>query len=292
VTDPATEVATQVDEIDFLVERERFAQAEERLRHALARSPDHPRLLYLAAYVQFRTGRLPDARATLDTLLARHPTDYAGRILLFEVLDDLEQFPAAEAVILEVLRDEPEDAASYARYARLMLRTLHLEKARSLSAEALRRDPDDGIALSVATLTDLVLHGGRHDLPTLQALLERQPDAESTARILIATLVHRHRHRDALAVAQALLASRPRDAALVNLLVELRSLTHWSMRPVMTLARFGWAGSAGVWLGMIVLVSIGRRTQSSWVGAASMLYLAFCVYTWIWPSLFKRIVAR
>ena len=55
----------------------------------------------------------------------------------------------------------PESADLYGRYSRLMLRTLHLDKAEQLAREGLRYDPENDECLLASALCETARSGAR-----------------------------------------------------------------------------------------------------------------------------------
>ncbi|MDM5180621.1 tetratricopeptide repeat protein [Massilia sp. DJPM01] len=275
-----------------LIERKRYAQAGDVLAEALAQYPDDSDLLYGSALLDYLTDRRDAARATLHSVLSRAPDHYAARSLLATLYQDSEELPAAEAMLLDLLKDYPESGHQYARYAMLMYRTMHLDKAQALAHEALRLDPDDELALIACMMGDLIEGRRGAEQERLSVMMSRHPESLSTARMLITHLVHRGKYRAAKRIAIELLKQHPDSPEILELVVDLDALSHWSMLPLWPLNRWGWGASIGLWvLTLVVINGLGRIAPHA-VGPLSIGLIAYCVYSWIFPSLLKRWLKR
>ena len=279
-------------QLDHLIERKRFPQASTLLAEALGQYPDDSNLLYAAALIDYLTDANTQARATLHRVLLRDPEHFRARALLAAVCQDLGELEQSEAVLLDLLKDYPEAAQLYARYAMLMYRTMHVDKAKALAREALRLDPEDELALTACMIGDMI-DGRKGDAKeTLAALLLRHPESISTAHMLIRHLVSRGQYGAAKRIAIELLKLDPASREALVLVVELDTLSHWSMLPLWPLNRWGWAASAGLWVLALALVKLAPRIvpgAGSWVSYA---LLAYCVYSWLYPPLLKRHLKR
>ena len=163
-------------------------------------------------------------------------------------------------MIIELLRENPEHAHYYGRYAQLMLRTLNVAKSRQLALEGLKYDPDSVECLSAQVVCDFIERPGNSASQALQQLLVRHPQSAHTLLLIVIALEQRGDRSEALSIARELLRAQPDNEELVDLVKQLRLVTHWSMLPLWPVLRFGWAGSVGIWL--------DRRDRS--VGTASL----------------------
>lgn len=275
-------------QVSALIERDRFDMARDMLAQALRQHPRHPDLLYQAARVEVLDERHSDALDHLTTLLAFQPRHEGGRYLLFFIEKEAGHLPQAEELVLGLLRDFPQDPDYYASYARLMLVAMDFGKAGQLADEALRLGPNNVNALSVKVLCDVIKGGKGQDSRALVQLLVRQPDDAHTLRMVILALVHDNRPREALRLAQELLRAYPRDRHMLNLVMALKQDTHWSLIPLWPLRRWGWVGSAVLWVGMLMVSQMLGRLAPDYRGAFSIAWLALVVYSWAWPPLLKR----
>lgn len=278
--------------IDGLIERRRLGQASALLGEALARFPDDGDLLHSAAMIEHQSDDHDAALHTLGQLLVRAPEHVAGRFLLVAVHEARAEFAQAEAVLLDLLRDFPASATLYARYAMLMYRTQQVDKAIALSREALRLDPDDDGALAATMIGELVEGRQGDERVSLAALMRKHPEDIATARLLIVHLLKRGRYWSARRIAIALLQAQPDDRDALTLVVEIDALCHWSVIPLWPLNRWGIAATIALWVGWMVSYRLLRTYLPQAAGAASVVILAYCVYSWVYPPLLKRWLKR
>jgi tetratricopeptide (TPR) repeat protein len=283
--------AEVVAQSDLLIERRRLDQARALLASALRAAPEDEELLHRVAIVEYLDDDEDAAAQMVQRLLARTPAHYGGRLLHAEILERRRQFADAETVWLGLLRDFPESADLYASYARLMLATLNLTKARRLAAEAVRLEPENDSALFIMAMCDLIDGRQGERSRYLDALVREHPENTQTALALILALQDRHEMAGALRVARELLRSRPSDEDFVEIVRELEVENHWSMAPLYPMRRWGWAGSAGVWVAAVVGFQLAQGIMSdTMVTVVVSVWLVYIVYSWTWPAMLKRFI--
>ncbi|HSW04988.1 tetratricopeptide repeat protein [Aquabacterium sp.] len=275
-----------------LLDRRRFAQARALLADALRDEPQHLDLLFELARADVLEDRNDAARDTLSQMLQLAPSHIGARLLMFVVEMETGRLPEAEMLILGLLREAPQQGELYAHYARLMLRGLNFDKASRLADEGLRFAPNLDICLRARALCDLVVQGQNIDSTALGRLVAGDPHDLHTLRLVVIALLQAGRAREAHQLAQTLLRADPTDASLLQMVQALRTTTHWSMLPLWPLQRWGWAGSIGLWLLMLVGLRVLDRMAPAWSGPATLLLLAYVIYSWVWPPLFRRWVQR
>jgi predicted Zn-dependent protease len=286
-----TEISDSLARLAILEERRRFDEARALLREVLPRHPSDPELLFHAAYIEYLTDNYAAAETAVQSLLAVAPGHVGGRDVLQGIYAETKRPAEAEQVLIGLLGDYPEDPYFYARYSTLMLQNLQAEKAEKLAAEALRLDPDDysaQLAMTTARLITGKADTAQHDLARL---VKNHPESMATLRMVVVSLTDQRRNKEALTVAQEMVRAYPDEPSYVDLVVELRKSTHWSLLPMWPMVKFGWAGAAAVWVLGIVLL---RSTSSlgTWGGVMVGVWLLYVVYTWAWPPLLERWLRR
>lgn len=283
---------TDALQLEHLIERRRWAEAQRLLERSFRDAPQDPDAHCYAARIARGQGDDRSAKEHLARALAADPSHFLARLLRFDLLFDEKRWGEAEEVILDLLREAPDDADLLTSYGRLMLFTLHLEKARALVAEALRREPDDLGARTLAVLLATVQ--GDRDIASgrLAELVRDDPDGESTAYALFTVLLDQRRYREALRVGQELLRNDPGNSDLVAALIELRAATHPLALPAYPMHRFGWLGAGTVWMLAIVALMVLGRVAPTWAGGFALAYVGYCIYTWTYGPLLKRWIAR
>lgn len=275
-----------------LLDRRRTAQARGVLAEALRSDPEHAGLLYQSARADWLDDDNRTARTTLGRLLERDPEHVDARLLLLALLTEDGELVQAEQVALGLLHAYPEWPGLYAAYARVMLRALHLAKARALAEEALRLAPDSDEALRTIALCDIVDGRSGVDSAALQRLLAEHPEDQHVLALVVTALMHERRFGAALRGARELLRAQPNNPHWLTLVRELRLQTHWAMAPLWPLQRWGWAASAALWIGGIVAIRLFGQLWPALVGPATGVILAYAAYSWVGPPLIRRWVMR
>jgi len=285
------EYAAVVARIEGLLERRRHSEARSAVAQALQTYPDDATILYFSGFIDWIEDRLREARATVDRLLELNPEHYGGRVLLAHLDTEAKRPAEAERTWIALLRDYPEDSDLYAEYAGLMLAALNVDKARRLATEGLRFEPEHAHCLSIIAICDLI---DGHDVDvdrTLGELARAHPEHLRTGLTLVTELQERGNSREALRVAQGLLRAQPDSESLVGLVRELRASTHWSMRPLYPIQRWGWKAAIGLWV--VVAFGLPRLAPGLPDGVVltlALTWLAYVVYSWVWPAIIRRIV--
>jgi len=284
-----------VAEIEALLERRRLAQAKRRLQEALREFPNQPELLLQSARVDYLEDRNGAALVTLQQVLSLAPDHEGARYLLFAVKRDVGALAEAEQVIVGLLHDFPEDASFFGGYGDLMIRAMDLPKARALAEEGLKYDAENAACLVVRTLCDLIegrIGAASH---SLQQLLARSPQSVSTLILLRAALADRGDYRGALRIGQELVRAEPDNAHFVEAVRQLSVVTHWSMLPLWPMQRWGWGAAIGLWVLINVAIRVLASRGGEWSGVTMVLsfgFLAYVVYSWVWPPLLRRWMLR
>lgn len=276
-----------------LIERGRLGEASKLLTKLLGEWPEDPAVLVYAAYIDYLEDRNQAALETLQRALAIDPNHELARHLLFKLYDEGERNAEAERVIMELLRDYPEQAYYYAEYAKLMLRALHLEKAGALAEQAIRLDPDDGHALLVAALCAFVSDPTSEADRRLQVLIRRYPDAAQTIAAMVSVLMQQGKPRAAQRLAQELHRAYPDNEHIVDAVVLLKVQNHWSIKPLWPIQRFGWAGCAALWFALLGgFVLLQQTPLAHWQGALFFALLTYAIYSWVYPPLLAKLLRR
>lgn len=278
-----------VVQVDALLERRRTDLARSLIKSALAIHPEHIGLLLQSAWADYFDDHNEEALRTVRQVLLAEPTHEGARVLYFELLLGKEQGAEAERVIIELLREHPEDAIYYGRYANLMLRTLNLTKALQLAREGLRHEPDNVECLAAQALCEFI------DAPdaashSLQQLLVRHPQLIRTLLLVVVALDQRGDIRGATQVARELVRAQPDNEHLVELARELKVKGHWSMLPLWPVQKWGWGATFGIWVLAIVGMNALKRISPDASGVFAIVVIVYVVYSWVWPPLLRRLI--
>lgn len=273
----------------YFIERRRLDDARRIIGQGLKQFPQDPDLLFHSAQVEWIADRNAEAEAMVRQVLVVDPNHAPARQLLASILTETGEFADAELMLISLLRDYPESADLYGRYSRLMLRTLHLDKAEQLAREGLRYDPANDECLMAAALCETARSGSRPN-EGLAKLIQEHPESLSSVHALVVALVEAGRIDEAHRVAQGALRGDPANEHLVTLVRELRIQNHWSMKPLWPLQKWGWGASAVMYVGGILVLNTLRKTAPDIATPAALVWLAYCIYSWVWPPLVRRIL--
>lgn len=273
----------------YFIERRRLEDARRILGQGLKEFPQDPDLLFHSAQVEWLADRNKEAEATARQVLVIDPTHAPARQLLASLLMASGEFADAELLLISLLRDYPESADLYGRYSRLMLRTLHLDKAEQLAREGLRYSPENDECLMAAALCETARSGARPN-EGLAKLLQAHPESLSSVHALVVALVDAGRISEAHRIARSAMRGDPANLHLVSLVRELHIQNHWSMKPLWPLQKWGWGASAAMWLGGIVVIRGLSQSAPELATPVAFFWLGYCIYSWVWPPLIRRIL--
>lgn len=289
MNDQPDNAASFAQQVFYFVERRRLADARRVLQDGLARFPQDSDLLFHSAQVEWLSDRNAEAENTARQVLVIAPDHAPARQLLAAILIERGEFADAELLLISLLRDYPESADLYGRYSRLMLQTLHLEKAEDLAREGLRYDPDNGECLMAIALCETARSGARPN-EGLAKLMTAHPDSMSSVHALVVALVDAGRIDEAHRIAQGAMRADPANENLVSLVRELRIQNHWTMKPLWPLQKWGWGASAAMWIGGIVIVRLLAARAPELATPFAYAWIAYAIYSWVWPPLIRRIL--
>jgi len=281
------------EKLRYLISIERYEQAEALLRDALQKEPANPVLLYCSALIDREQERFDEAEETLHALLSDNPEDEEAAFLLAIVCRDTQRYAEAERLIIELIHQYPDQAEYYAFYATIMLQTLHLEKVRPLTTEALRLDPENTVAQTVSILHGIIHTNRKEYQERLADLVRRSPTAYSTACMILLVLYEKRKHREALRIAQELFRSDPQDEHLLEVLKELRVLIHPALIPLWPMVKYGRHGSAVMYVFCIGALFMANQflshNASMAVATGCLLYIG---YSYCAPLMVKGLLNK
>ena len=293
VSAPELSEAEALQQLQQLVERNRTAAARGLLKSALPAYPESIGLMTYAAWVDYLDDDNDGARETIAKVLEQEPEHYSAHYLLALIFEDEEDFASAEQELISLLKDYPEDGQLYAVYGRVMLSTMNFEKAQRLADESLRLEPSNETALNVSVLTAFVNAPGEETRVRLEQLVREHPEQIQTTIRLIQVLLDQGKTAHAYELAREMVLVQPDNKALVELASELKAATHWSMKPLWPMQKFGWAGSIGLWVVVLLVLRTGALDQlgiAEYGFGFAMVFLGYVVYSWVWPPIIRRIV--
>lgn len=277
-------------QIQHLIDINRYAQAKQLTQTCLIESPSDPTLYYFLSFIYLLEDDHESGIESAEAGLASEPKDEDLRHVLFQHLYGLKQFADSELIIIDLIHDNPRNSVYLADYAELMLFTFHIQKARELANEALRIDPTCKSAKLIDVLIDITRGNLDNSEQTLQKLIANDPEGEQVLRLLLVQLVEKKRYEGALVLTQQLLRRNPLDAELIDLIIDLRAMTHWSAIPLWPMRKLGLMGTFLLWISFVTLVIIERYVQWPNFIYVVYAYLGYCLFSWIHEPIVRRII--
>ena len=282
-----------VEQLNGLMQRKRLDSAKTLLAKTLPQYPDNIDLLAFAVWIDWQEDNHSAAKSTIEQILGTEPRHYFARYILALILEEEENYPASEHELLGLLKDYPEDAELYAVYARVMLATFNFDKAERLANEALRREPENETALNASAISAFVNAPGAETQERLHRLIKEHPDQIQTTCRLIQVLVDQGKTREAYVLARELVQLQPDNLDIVELATELKMVTHWSLKPLWPMRRFGWGGSIAIWFAAVLILRselLNSLGIGHLIGPITWLFISYVVYSWVWPPLLRRMI--
>lgn len=273
---------------EHLLEIGRTKHARALLAQHLRQEPrDHVALYYLArAAVLDR--ELKEARELIQRALALSPDARGPRALLFHIEFEESQFAPAEQLIISLIRDNPRNPDYLAMYAKLMLFAGHLPKSEQLTIEAMKLDPRHVEARRVKVLLDVVSGKHRAATETIGNLIAEDPQNAELAHTLFYVLVSRGQLEVAERLGRELLRLQPNNQLMVSALVELRVISHPMGLPLYPFRKWGWIGSALLWVVVIFGCQLLERYNQALATTILLTYCFIALYSWIYPPIMRR----
>ena len=109
--------------------------------------------------------------------------------------------------------------------------------------------------------------------------------------MVVAVLTEQGRSKEALLIAQEVLRQAPDSQGLVDTVIALKTASHWSMIPLRPFQKWGWGASIAVWFVMVILIRAAENAgYTAQFFPIVVVFLAFVVYSWVWPPILKRIM--
>jgi len=263
-----------------LLEVGRYAELERLLQTWLGQQPRDADAHQFRARLALARQDYAGCVTAAQEALALSPDDPTTRYVLHFAHFNLNQYADAESVILALIREQPGNPHFLAAYARLMLCTLQLDKARALVAEALRIAPDHADARLVSVLLRVTENRTHVAAAELGEVIAASTGGVQTAFVLVQVLVAQRRLREALLIGQELLREDPTNAELIALVIRLRAHTHWLALPAYPQLRWGWPAVVAAWVLAAFGLPVLLRASLFWGTVALIGYLVWLLHSW------------
>jgi Flp pilus assembly protein TadD len=284
------------------IERGQVLDAIETLAELLGDSPDDADAHALLSLCLVRRKRLHAARLEADTAIALEPDSPLAHIAAGVVASSRRDYARAESHLLMAAELEPTSDWVQRELARLYLRWHKSVNARGCAERALEIGP--GTPENLVLCGELALSHGEPDRAGELALhaLEENPEHVEALVLLGHVELKRGDVRAAREHAVWALQLDPDDLGARGLLSSIKA------RQSLLLGlwwRFqSWVSAGSNARAILLLVGLyvayrsglilleGQGTDPRYVNALSFLWLGFCVYTWVAPSMFNRALRK
>lgn len=176
-----------------------------------------------------------------------------------------------------------------------MLNAVYILKAVELAEAGLRHEPQHEHCLYVIALTKVIYYGQVNENAELCALISHHPERVRSAYALVVALRKKGKFREAYRVSQQMLRAQPDSPEWLENVRTFKLASHWSMLPLYPFQRWGLLGASltsllGVCLILAMLVQIFPQLSEAVKLSFVLGWLAYSVYSWIWPPMLRDII--
>lgn len=278
------------EKIAFLIERQRYDQAEVMIGNAIKQDPDNYRLLYHLACIHYANENHEEAGYILQNVLASEPLYLEAKFLLAYVHSELKRYAEAESIIIDLIQQNPESSDFYALYALIMLETLYIDKADKLAKESLRLEPNNISAQSVSVICEVIKSNKTEYQQRLSELVRNHPQALKTAGMILVVLYEEKKYRQALRIAKELLRNDPNNKYILFMVKELTMMSHITMIPLWPSIKYGWHASTFLWIVGITACYLSVKYLPDRIAPIILGgWFLYILYGWIYPPILKKI---
>ncbi|MHB0935601.1 MAG: tetratricopeptide repeat protein [Armatimonadota bacterium] len=285
-----------------LVEVEKWERALTELRQALALDPNGIEAHYLSGLCYLKLGQHEKARAAARQTVGLYPAFAPGFALLAQIDFDQDRYRNGLKQIDKALEIDPDDADYLALKAALLLNSHKTEKALQHAVEALCLDPENTFANHVRALA--LTNLGRHAEAEMitRTALSRDPDSAVAWYQRGVQLLGQGRVDEAKAAYLEALRIDPELTEAQDGLMKIVALRHpffalfwrWTIYMHRFPQGMRWLIIGGMWLLMQLLKIIARGMPqfAPIILPFMVLYVLFCIYTWVAGPLFLLAVRK
>ena len=282
--------------------RGQVPEAIDTLAELLGEVPDDADAHALLSLCLVRRKRLHAAKLEAESAIALEPESPLAHVAAGVVSSSRRKYAQAEAHLLEAATLDPSNDWVQRELAHLYVLWQKPARARECAQRALELEP--GLPENLVLIGELALDDGDHARAGQLALqtLEENPEHLDAVVLLGRVELHRGDTRDARQHALWALQLDPEDAGARALLSAVKA------RESLLLGawwRFqSWVSSGSSSRAVLLLVGLyvlyraavilleGEGADARYVQALQVVWLAFCVYTWVAPALFLRALRK
>ncbi len=282
----------------LLIEQNRPQLAAEQLRQLLASDPNVAEAHSLLALCLLENkDQWYEATREAELGVGLAPDDGFSHYILAATHDKRNRFPEALAAIDQAIELAPHQSQYYGLKSSVLAQQRDWRGALEWATTGLSIDPEDETCASIRAIALERLGKTDDAIEQANAAVARNPDSSQSHTTRGWALLNSGKYREAeLAFREALRLSPTNEMARMGMIQSLNNhhlLFRWVYRFYMFLGRMGggarWAIILGLFLGVRVLQDFARRNPEwgPYVLPISVLYLAFCLLSWIATPLFN-----
>lgn len=300
---PVAGMADPLDLVRSLLAVGQRARALQLATEGVARDPSDPWAHTTLAYTLLWTHRTEAALAAADDALRLAPEAWSPRFVRGSALAELGRFAEAERELQALLTARPGDVAALSRLGALYAVAGLPAAALPYVEEAMSITPDDARlhAQRVGLLLQVPAESWRQTVESARAAVALNPSDNFSLAVLAAVLLARGELDEAEDLVRRVLRRDAAHALASSVLMDiavyrsplLRPMLWWSrvmMRRTpgqrLALVSTTWAAGRILELGLTSVGATGAAT------AWSVLWLAFCVYTWFADPITRWVLRR
>lgn len=285
---------------ELLFQQSRWDLAENELRQALAQEPDEAGAYSLLALCQAEREQFPAAQAAAEKAIGLAPQNAFSHYALARVLSLRHETEKALATIRESIRLDPTDADYHAVEAALLMDLKRWSDALRSAETGLQFDPEHISANNLRALALVKLGRKAEAGATLSSALARNPDNADTHANQGWALLEQGQHQKALEHFREALRLDPTNdwarAGIVEALQAGNPIYAVMLRYFLWMQKFSanaqWGLILGAWMGNRLLGTLAEKNPewAPWIQPIRLLYLGFCLMTWLAQPLFNLVL--
>ena len=279
--------------LDHYVDIGRIELAKKELSVALESHPDDKKLILRLAKIQKLEEKYQEALESVQDYLTTCPDDNEAIILRADLYLSLNAYSNAEKDLIYLIKEQPSFGPLYSQYGFLMLETGHISKARQLATEGLRLNPQDQYCQWAFCFISLMTGNTNDAEPYVRELMQSDPDCVGNLILLVADLLNKSKFEDAEEISKLLVQHDPNNPDILELAKIVKLASHWSMKIFYPLQKFGWLGAIGLWFTLMILLHTLPKMMDNSIPiviAIAVIYFIYCILSWIWPRILKRVL--
>jgi Tfp pilus assembly protein PilF len=298
--DQAT-ILAELNAAEALAAAGNLRAALSRVQTLFGQGANDARVLTRCAIYEYGLKNPKQAHQAVLAALEQNPNYALAHRVLGIVLAKLQNFGSAEAAMREAIRLEPDEAFHHLALAQLLEQLDKCAPAEESYRKALALAPEHADMMS--SLGRFLAGRRRFDeaAPLIVRALEAAPDDPAILYAAGQIALAQNRDDDARDYATAILQQDGAHEGALELLVQLRAKRGWFMgvwwRWAMLMSRMSGFSRGVLIVGLLFGAQIFFRALKTVLPpplliGCLVLWVGFCILTWVGPSIYKRMLAK